>query len=197
MKRVLFGALALLCAVALASCGLVPAESPDTLYVDTEDKAKARMQQIADAVKHHDATALKAMYSPRALEEATDIDEGLDYFLSLFPNGFQWQSWNGTAAERQYKDGKLTEVLLEEFKVSADGHEYGFFIADFTVNEVIDPENVGLYALGVTPWPENHDSWIRSDLSGPTKPFYLWARAIHADEGDASGYPGVYVPGKR
>ena len=40
------------------------------------------------------------------------------------------------------------------YKVSADGKDFWFYFADFTVNEVIDPENVGLFALGVTPWTE-------------------------------------------
>ena len=204
MRTFLSGLVALVTAALLSSCALLPFGPPDardtpdtgTLYVDSEQKAEDRMQDIADAVKHHDAAALKAMFSPRALEEAADLDDGLDYFLSLFPNGLQWKSWNGTAAERQYKDGKLTEVLLEEFKVSADGHEYGLFIAEFTVNEVIDPDNVGLYALGATPWPDDHDSWLRDETSGAAKPFYAWARSIHADESDEVGYPGVYVPEK-
>ncbi len=199
MKRVLSGVVAFICAVVLSSCALVPfgtphaPETPDTLYVNTDHKADDRMQQIVDAVNDHDAAALKAMFSPRALEQATDIDEGLDYLLSLFPDGgLTSNGRGGPNAERQYKNGMLTEVLLVEYIVTADGHDYSLFFADFTVNEVIDPSNVGLYALGVTPLPEDYKSWIREGTS--TEPFFSWAESIHADESDENGYPGVYVP---
>jgi hypothetical protein len=196
MRTFRSGVLALVTAVLLSACALVPSVDPDTLYVNTDQKANDRMQQIVDAVNSHDAAALKAMFSPRALEQATDIDEGLDYLFSLFANGGLTSNWQiKPAAERQYKNGKLTEVLLVEYNMSADGHVYSLFFADFTVNDVIDPDNVGLYALGVTPWPEGHQWWT---LEAPsTEPFFTWVESIHADESDENGYPGVYVPGKQ
>ena len=197
MRRVSSGVVALFCVVLLSSCTIVPfwppdapsaSASPGTLFVDSFHKADDRMEQIAAAVESHDAAALKAMFSTRALERATDIDAGLDHFLSYFPHdGVTWISWGNPGAERQYKDGKLTEVLLARFKLTADGIDYSLFFADFTVNEVIDPDNVGLYALGVTPW-------IDDPVHSCTGPFYAWACSIHADESDENGYPGVYVP---
>jgi len=51
---------------------------------------------------------------------------------------------------------------------------------DFTVNETIDPEKVGIFAMGVTPWAE--------DLhSGDAEPFFIWAGAIHIDKVGANG----------
>jgi hypothetical protein len=48
-------------------------------------------------------------------------------------------------------------------------------------------ENVGIFAMGVTPWAE--------DLhSGPAEPFFIWAGAIHLDRVGGNGYPGIYVP---
>ena len=208
MRGIRSGVVALVCVVLLSSCALVPfgppdasetpepSESADALYVDPGQKMTDRMQQIVAAVNDHDAPALKAMFSTPALERAPDIDAGLDYLLSLFPDGGLTSNWwVGPAAERQYKDEKLTELLLVEYNVSAGGQDYSLFFADFTVNEVIDPNNVGLYALGITPWPEDHHSWI---VESPSRePFFIWAESIHADGSDENGYPGVYVPGKR
>lgn len=205
MSKRLSGVVVIVCLGLLSSCALVPggsSESPaptataESLYVDPDQKMRDRTQSIVDAVNDHDAAALKAMFSPRALEQATDIDEGLDYLLSLFPNGGLTSNWaNGPAAERQYKNGMMTEVLLVEYNVSVDGRDYSLFFADFTTNEIIDPTNVGLYALGATPWPEDHHSWI---VEAPSEqPFFIWAESIHADESDERGYPGVYVPGSR
>lgn len=72
--------------------------------------------------------------------------------------------------------------------MSADGVDYSLFFADFTVNEVEDTENVGLYGLGVTPWV---DDWI----SGPTGPFFYWKGSFRADVSlmREDGYPSVYV----
>jgi Domain of unknown function (DUF5104) len=208
MNRLPSGLVVFFSVVLLSSCALVPfgppdapatpdtSATPDTLYVDPGQKMVDRMEQIVEAVNDHDAAALKAMFSTRALEQATDIDEGLDYLLSLFPDGGLTSNWwVGPAAERQYKNGQLTEVLLVEYNVSAGGQDYSLFFADFTVNEIIDPNNVGLYALGVTPWPEDHHSWIVEAPS--TDPFFIWAESIHADESDENGYPGVFVPGER
>ena len=196
MRAVRSGALALLLVVLLSSCSLIPvggSETPAPLYANSNDKARDRIEQIVDAVNDHDAAALKAMFSSRALEQADDIDEGLDYLLSLFPDGGVSSNWFvGPAAERQYKDGKLTEVLLVEYNVSAGGQDYSLFFADFTVNEIIDPENVGLYAIGVAPWADDHHSWI---VEAPSdEPFFVWMESIHADASDEKGYPGVYVP---
>lgn len=197
MRGLLSGLVALVTAVLLSSCALVPfgtpdtpatSASPDTLYVDSFERADDRMEQIVAAVNEHDAAALKAMFSTRALERATDIDARLDDLLSLFPNGgLTRKPFYDTGAERQYKNGELTEVLLARYKVTADGIDYSLFLADFTVNEVIDPDNVGLYALGVTPW-------IDDSFRSCSDPFHAWACSIHADESDENGYPGVYVP---
>lgn len=199
------GLVALVTAVLLSSCALLPfgtpddpeaSGSPDSLYVDPEPKMQERMELIVAAVNDHDAAALKAMFSPRALDRATDIDEGLEYLLAIFPDGgLTSDVWGGPAAERLYKNGKLTELLLVECKVSGGGQDYVLFFADFTVNEIIDPNNVGLYALGVMPWPEDHHSWVVEAPS--TDPFFIWAESIHADERDEKGYPGVYVPEKQ
>jgi hypothetical protein len=208
MSKLLCGLVTLSIAVLLSSCALVPfgaadspassasSESATTLYVDPVQKVRDRIKQIVEAVNHHDAAALKAMFSTRALDEAADIDARLGYLLSLFPDGGLTSNWGvGPAAERQYKDGMVTEVLLVEYNVSAGGRDYSLFFADFTANELIDPDNVGLYALGVTPWPDDHHSWI---VEAPSvDPFFIWAESIHADESDKNGYPGVYVPEKK
>ena len=188
MRLVSSGLAALLVVLVLASCGLVSPEPSDTLYVKTYEKADDRMEQIAAAVSDGDAAALRAMFSTRALDQAVEIDGALDQLLSSFPNGgLTWELWESPRAERQYKDGKLTEVLLALYRVSADGRDYALFLAEFTVNEVINPDNVGLYALGVVPWTDQPSY-------GCAEPFYSLACAIHADESDAEGYPGVYVP---
>jgi len=186
MRRLLSAMAILAASLLLASCGLLPSGGP-LIFDDSHRKADARMEQIADALNDRDAAALKEMFSTYALEKATGIDDGLDYLLSFFPNGgISWEG-NTVDSEGHTSSGKKSEVLFAFYKVSAEGNDFWLFFADFTVNEVENPDNVGVYALGVTPWTE--------DLhSGEAEPFFDWAGGIHLKEDGPNGYPGVYVP---
>jgi hypothetical protein len=147
------------------------------------------MQHIADAVRDHDAIALKKLFSPRAREKAIDLDSGAKYFLSVFPSGKM--TWTLYSFDSATNTGVLkeTEETFSLYKVSADGKKYYVFLVDFPVNQVDDPRNVGLYALGVTPYtaqPKNPD--------GTDKPFFSWEGSFRAGAPKASGTPGIYVP---
>jgi len=70
IRRVLGAGVASACLVLLASCSLLP--SPPGSFRDTDEQvAAAQMQHISDAVKDHDAAALKKLFSPRTCEIAT------------------------------------------------------------------------------------------------------------------------------
>jgi hypothetical protein len=145
------------------------------------------MEQIAEAVEAQDADALRALFSTRALEQATDIDAGLDYFLSFFPNGGLTWDIDHVNSSVATEPGKITKMLSAYFKVTADGKDFWLIFKDFTVNELIDPDNVGLYGLGVVAWSDDMES-------RPVVGLYSWAGSIHKDGVGQYGYPGIYVP---
>ena len=150
------------------------------------------MQHIADAVKHHDATALEKLFSKAAREKATDLEGGVKRFLSVFPSGFtSWSDPDGGPGETgDYAYGKRTVLLFGNYVVSANGKKYDLYFADYTVNEVDDPDNVGLYALGVAPY--NRDAFINPTAS--SKAFDAWAGQFGIENHKAIGDPSVYVP---
>jgi hypothetical protein len=78
-------------------------------------------------------------------------------------------------------------MLRANYRLTIDGEDYRLFFADFTVNDLVDPDNVGIYAMGLTPWTGDN-------VTGGSKAFSEWAGAIHYDGTHAKGYPGVYVP---
>ena len=183
MRKSLSVVVALLSVVLLTSCGLqglpfLPQGNSD------RDQADARMEQIVAAVNAYDTGALKELFSPTALEKATDIDTRLDYFLSFFPNG--GLSWTSDSLGAEGSDSYGTELLKVPYKVSADGKDFWLVFADFTVND-LNPDNVGLYALGVTPWAEDRNS-------GDSGLLFSWVFSMTIDESDEEGYPGIYVP---
>lgn len=186
MRRSLSVVVALMCAGVLSSCALLPFGHGGGVFDDSLQKVAARMEQIGAALNAHDAAALKAMYSKRALEQAPDLDERLDDLVSLFPNGGVTWKWDSSGSEGTNDYGQKTEMLDAFYKVSADGKDYSLFFADFTRNDAIDPDNVGIYALGVAPWAYDLDSV-------PMDAFLYWTSTITYDESDEQGYPGVYV----
>ena len=86
MRRMFVAVVSVACVGLLSACSFLPS-IPSRFHDDSEQKAAAEMQHIAEAVKAHDAAALKKLFAPRAQEKATDLDGGLAYFLSIFPSG--------------------------------------------------------------------------------------------------------------
>ena len=190
MRRVVGAVVALVCVGMLSSCSLVPSH-PGQIYDDSYQTTDALMQHIADAVKSHDAAALKKLFSPRAREKATDLDSGVKYFLSAFPSGtVTWKSQgNGEAGQNNFSI-TATE-LFGHYEISADGKKYEVYFAYFPVND-FHPDEVGIHALGVEPY--DADSYT---TSGAKKPFPLWASQFEiGGDHSATGSPGVYVPQK-
>jgi hypothetical protein len=184
MRRIRSALAALVCVVVLSSCALVPFGHAGGVFDDSMSRADAQMARIGAAINSHDAAALKAIFSKRALEKATDLDARLDHLLSMFPDGVTWE--RDTVNSKGGIDGQKKTVMVQGYyKVSAGGKDYLLFFADFTVNE-IDPDNVGVYGLGVTPFTDNRDA-------GTEEPFLWWNGAIEYDESDPDGYPGVFV----
>jgi Domain of unknown function (DUF5104) len=188
VRRVLAALMVLGCVVLLSSCTLLPPSDPSLQQSDLE------MQHISDAVKHHDVAALKELFSKAAREKATDLDSGLKYFLSVFPSGFKnWSDPDGGPGETgDYAYGKRTVLLFGNYKVSANGKTYDLYFADYTVNQVDDRDNVGLYALGVAPY--NAHPFTKPTAA--SKAFNTWASQFDIKNHTAIGNPGVYVPQK-
>jgi hypothetical protein len=187
VRRVLGVVVALACVVLLSSCSLLPKLPPVPGDDNPEQESNVEMQHIADAVKDHDAAALKKLFSPAAREKATDLDGGLKYFLSFFPSG----RMKILELESDASGGPQgSEGVYPTYEVSADGKKYDLFFADFVANDAY-PDNVGIYALGVG--PHNADPL---SASGAPKPFYAWSGAFDNGNFKDPGTPGVYVPQK-
>lgn len=178
MRKLLAGLVALACGLLLSSCFLLPF----VLGPIDREQADARMAQIEEAVNSHDAAALKALFSPHALDLAPDMDARVEYFLSLFPHGIL--SWESDALWAEGSDGYGTEMLHIPVTVTTDGGKFELSFADFTVHE--NQDYVGLYALGATPWVDG-----ATLASGA---FRTWAGSMRLDESSLIAYPGVYFP---
>jgi hypothetical protein len=145
------------------------------------------MQHIADAVESHDPTALKKLFSPSARENATDLDSGLIYFLSVFPSGrLTWKSEGNPECYQRGGYQTATVEMCAFYKVTANGKVYDVYFAEFTVNQPL-ADHVGLYALGAGPSSANQ--------SNSKQKFDVWAAHFGVNNSnEITGAPGVYVP---
>jgi hypothetical protein len=150
------------------------------------------MKLIQGALKHHDAAALKKLFSKTARDKAPDLDGGIADFFDLFPAGFKnlGEPDGGPGEADVYKFGKKTVELHADYKVKARGKTYDLFFADFTVNQVGDPNTVGLYALGAAPYNPKPGT----NPTPASKAFFNWASQYElTDDAEATGIPSVYV----
>jgi hypothetical protein len=162
-------------------------DSPPGVYVPAEATADARMRQIADALESHDAAALEGLFSTHARDRATDLDGAMDYLFSLFSTDDITWTVHKIVPYNQAESGKKTEFVKATYRVSAGDEDYRLFFSDFTVNDLVNPDNVGLYALGVVPWTED-------PVYGCVDPFFDWACSMSLDGSTEDGYAGIFVP---
>lgn len=192
MRRLASVVVALVGVLLLASCSFNPLS---WLTGNNRQLAHDRMAQIVEALKDQDAVALKGMFTEYALAEySAEIDDGLEYLFSLFPNGdVAWEDpENGPGYYEWKRDGRTTVLLPSLYRVSSGGEDYWLYFAEFTVNE-IDPDNVGVYGMGVAPRTAGSSPALAG--SGPEGVFFAWTGSlVESYDVDANGPPGVYVP---
>ena len=175
----------------LASCGLVDTDAragaaPGVFIGDSGGLSHDRAAAIVAALNAKDAGALKNMFTEYARAEfSAQIDEGLEYLLSVFSKGeVTWGEAPGGSAVCEHTEGDEKTVLLPTYyTVRSAGVDYRLFFADFTEN-TIDPENVGIYAIGAVPAAECGRCEPEAELN-------TWASDFHPE---TAARPGVFVP---
>ena len=149
--------------VALASVALLASCSWSPLGWFSKGSAELSWEkavEVVDALNAQDAAALKAMFTEYARTEySAEIDDGLEYLLSLFPDGDVVMQERPTSSgeHKNLEGGKKTILTGGTFGVSSGGKDYDLSIALFTVNTV-DPDNVGIFQISVVPRSDLRDS---------------------------------------
>jgi hypothetical protein len=152
--------------------------------VNPREQSRDRMLEIIDALNGRDAESLTEMFTDYARAEfSEEIDEGVEYIFSVLPDGtLEPETPNGLPpGESLYgEDGEIASLAWSIYRVSAAGDDYWLMFGEFTVN-TLDPENVGIYALGVVPRTESEESLIENEL-------FAWS-------GDFTQIPRETAPG--
>lgn len=164
--------LVLVSVLLFSSCSLEEVRR-EMLNRSSEDKkADTRMEQIISAIKEKDKDALKLLFSPKALDEANDIDSEVDYLFDFLKGDIDsWERFTW-GSDESMGGGKKSEKLRSWYTVNTDKEKYIFLIIDFIV-DTINPDNAGLYTLRVIK-AEDKDtqfpSWQEIEIAGIYKP---------------------------
>jgi hypothetical protein len=165
----------------------VHADSPPGVFMaDSGQSSRDRAARIVDALNGQDVAALREIFTEYALAAySAEIDDGLEYLLSLFPNGVTvlQEDPGGSAVYKRF-DGEASTVLMSSFyRLSSGEVEFRLFFAEFTENAIM-PDNIGIYAIGAVPI-------VGALNEGPEAGIYDWTGSF--DVG-ANSPPGIYIP---
>lgn len=146
MKRIY--TLLLVLVVLLTSCGMP--HGGRILFSTDEQVADQRLENILDALKRQDKSAVKSMFSRQALIEAVNFDEHLDYLFDFFQGDvLSWEAPYGIGGSGDKEYGHYTKKRIDAwYTVNTDQGNYIFIFIDYSI-DTENPDHAGLYTLHV------------------------------------------------
>lgn len=116
-----------------------------------EDKdnrlADTRMEQLFSAIKECDGTALKEIFSQKALADAKNIDKEINNLFSFVQGEpVSWSRDNSPVVYDRVEYGKKSKQLSGWYGLETTEQTYLIFLVDYPI-DTIEPENEGLYSL--------------------------------------------------
>jgi hypothetical protein len=134
----------------LSSCdkiGINDRRAGGLLVIGEGRKADARTEQIVSAIKNKDREALKLLFSRKALDEADDLDNRIDYLFELIQGDIDsWERDDGWSSDGSIEYGKKSLMIRFGFAVETDKDVYQFYVIDYNT-DTINPDNQGVYML--------------------------------------------------
>ena len=152
-RIVLMMTVMMVCMLLLGSCFF---GGRGMIFDDTGAKADRRMEQIMEAIKNKDKEALKALFSDKALAEAEDFDNRVDYLLDFLEGDIDSYERDGLSADGSIRQGKESQMIRSGYRVVTEEEEYFFYVVDYDP-DTIDPDNAGVYMIQVTKWADSNN----------------------------------------
>jgi hypothetical protein len=163
------------------------------LTIDERAETEAVAQQVVDALDARDADALKALLSPRSLEEAGDLDEGIAYIFSLYKGTYVRFEKHGNSYSDHYGDPDRTKCAEARYEVWTDK---GYYVLRFELwlIEEGNPDKLGIYRMMLCTEEKEDESVAesrrkRDEAERKGEPLPEW------NYGASYERPGIYHPG--
>ena len=145
MKR--YGILLVFILLQLSSC-TGRETSLARLYDTDAQTADKRLEQLLTAIEDKDELAIKSMFSKKALIEADDFDESVNYLFEFFEGQVREKGKSYPAVYEKKEAGIHTKKSLWWNYVQTDKTKYVFIFIEYIENTE-DPDIIGLYSLRV------------------------------------------------
>lgn len=119
-------------------------------FDNDREVSNERFEQILEAIKNKDKTALKKMFSKKAITDADEFDQTMIDLFDLFQGEvISWDDWGGTGSEYGMNDdgtNRSWKFIQSTYDVQTSQQKYRFAIKEFT-KDTADPDNIGIYSL--------------------------------------------------
>jgi hypothetical protein len=100
------------------------------------------------------------LFSKKALDEANDFENGVDYLFELLQGDVDTWERAGWSSGEMIEYGKKSLMIRFSFDVKTDKDTYHFFVIDYNT-DTINPDNQGVYMLELIKFTDEKDldSW--------------------------------------
>jgi hypothetical protein len=158
------------------------------LTIDERKETENVAQLIISALDTKDEDALRSVLSQKALGEATDLDEGIAYIMSLYRGSSVQFKTYGNVYNDYYGEPGRTKWAQGRYEIQTEYGDYILYFELWLIDEH-KPENLGVYRMRLMT-KEDDDEGIRKKLE---------AQANGEDVTEwryGAGYerPGIYHP---
>ena len=115
------------------------------------ESAQEEFAFLVDAIERKDAQAIKARFSPYAVEHISDLDAKIDRLIAEFPGWSEGGEVSDTF-ERWSNHGKVTYIMTPSYDYSVDGKGYCIRIVYYTESDE-DETKLGWYSVQLFEFP--------------------------------------------
>jgi hypothetical protein len=135
--------LSLICGMLLSSCTF------GSSLIKVEDDgavAEKKCKQILSAIEQKDKEKLKSLFSNKALREAKNIDQNMEYSFAQFHGEVEKWTQLGPGVEEDIEYGDRRKKIIARFIIETNQEKYLLFFYDYPVDD-FDSSNIGIYTL--------------------------------------------------
>jgi hypothetical protein len=163
------------------------------LTIDERAETEAVAQQVVDALDARDADALKALLSPRTLDEAGDLDEGIAYIFGIYEGTCTRFESLGNVYSDHYGDPGRTKYVRARYEIWTDKGRYILRFQLWLIEEA-SPGKLGVCRMMLSPEKADEEKMLEfnnrlDEAREKGEPLPEW------NYGASYERPGIYHPG--
>ena len=126
------------------------------------------MKKVVKAIEKQDKDAFRQLFFERALDEANDFEENMDYLFELFQG--EVKSWKRTATSSfdDYNNGHVRKEINSSYDIESSDQKYHMSLKICSSDNKIS-KNVGIKAFCIineNDWREAYVYWGDWDMFG-------------------------------